>query len=90
MWSLLLEYAEVILSACLLLATIFYTVINYLMLKENRGIPIIGDCVYIGPEVKVIGKIIVGNNVAIGANAIVTKMCLIMQSLMEFLQRLYQ
>lgn len=37
MWSLLLEYAEIILSACLLLATISYTIINYLMLKENRA-----------------------------------------------------
>ena len=40
---------------------------------ENRGIPVIGDCVYIGPGAKVIGKIRVGNNVAIGANAVVTK-----------------
>ena len=40
---------------------------------DNRGIPVIGDCVYIGPGAKVIGKIRVGNNVAIGANAVVTK-----------------
>ena len=40
---------------------------------EKRGIPIIGDGVYIGPGAKVIGKIYVGNNVAIGANAVVTK-----------------
>lgn len=40
---------------------------------ENRGIPVIGDCVYIGPGAKLIGKIRIGNNVAIGANAVVTK-----------------
>ena len=40
---------------------------------ENRGIPVIGDCVYIGPGAKIVGKIHVGNNVAIGANAVVTK-----------------
>lgn len=40
---------------------------------ENRGIPIIGDGVYIGAGAKVVGKIRVGNNVAIGANAVVTK-----------------
>lgn len=40
---------------------------------ENRGVPIIGDCVYIGPGAKIIGKIFIGNNVAIGANAVVTK-----------------
>ena len=40
---------------------------------EKRGIPIIGDGIYIGAGAKVIGKIRVGNNVAIGANAVVTK-----------------
>lgn len=40
---------------------------------ENRGIPVIGDCVYIGAGAKIIGKINVGNNVAIAANAVVTK-----------------
>ncbi len=40
---------------------------------ENRGIPIIGDGVYMGAGSKIIGKIRVGNNVAIGANAVVTK-----------------
>lgn len=40
---------------------------------EKRGCPIIGDNVYIGPGAKVIGKIKIGNNVAIGANAVVTK-----------------
>lgn len=40
---------------------------------ENRGVPIIGDNVYIGAGAKVIGKIVIGNNVAIGANAVVTR-----------------
>lgn len=45
--------------------------------KSNRGdragVPVIGDNVYIGPGAKIIGKIKVGNNVAIGANCVVTK-----------------
>lgn len=44
--------------------------------KANRGnktgVPIIGDCVYIGPGAKIFGAITIGNNVAIGANAVVT------------------
>ena len=40
---------------------------------KNKGYPKIGDNVYIGPGVKVIGAINVGNNVAIGANCVVTK-----------------
>ncbi|NOY71599.1 MAG: serine acetyltransferase [Gammaproteobacteria bacterium] len=39
----------------------------------RRGCPRIGDNVYIGPGAKIIGSITVGNNVAIGANAVVTK-----------------
>ena len=39
----------------------------------NKGCPLIGDNVYIAPGVKIIGKIRIGNNVAIGANAVVTK-----------------
>ena len=39
----------------------------------NRGVPEIGDYVYIGSGAKVIGKIKIGNNVAIGANAVVTR-----------------
>lgn len=35
--------------------------------------PIIGDNVYIGPGAKLFGKIKIGNNVAIGANAVVNK-----------------
>lgn len=40
---------------------------------EYRGIPEIGDNVYIGPGAILFGKIQVGNNVAIGANAVVSK-----------------
>ena len=40
---------------------------------SNKGVPIIGDEVYIAPGAKIIGRIVIGNNVAIGANAVVTK-----------------
>lgn len=39
----------------------------------RKGTPIIGDNVYIGPGAKIIGRIKIGNNVAIGANTVVTK-----------------
>jgi len=39
----------------------------------RKGTPVIGDNVYIGPGAKVIGNVHVGNNVAIGANCVVTK-----------------
>lgn len=39
---------------------------------DKTGPPIIGNEVYIGPGAKIIGAIKVGNNVAIGANAVVT------------------
>ena len=39
----------------------------------NKGVPTIGNYVYIGPGAKIIGNIKVGNNAAIGANAVVTK-----------------
>ena len=40
---------------------------------KNKGYPTIGDNVYIGPGAKIIGAVKVGNNVAIGANCVVTK-----------------
>ncbi|MER3482961.1 MAG: serine acetyltransferase [Meiothermus sp.] len=39
---------------------------------KRQGSPVIGDNVYIGPGAKVIGHVRVGNNVAIGANCVVT------------------
>jgi serine O-acetyltransferase len=40
---------------------------------EKRGCPVIGDDVYIGPGAKIFGKITIGNNVKIGANAVIHK-----------------
>jgi serine O-acetyltransferase len=40
---------------------------------KYMGTPIIGNNVYIAPGAKIIGGIKIGNNVAIGANAVVTK-----------------
>lgn len=40
---------------------------------NNRGVPVIGDRVYIGPGAKIFGNITIGNDVAIGANAVVNK-----------------
>ncbi|GAB4130691.1 serine O-acetyltransferase [Thermopirellula anaerolimosa] len=39
----------------------------------RKGWPVIGDNVYIGPGAKIIGRVAIGNNVAIGANCVVTK-----------------
>jgi serine O-acetyltransferase len=39
----------------------------------RRGAPVIGDNVYIAPGAKVVGKITIGNNVKIGANAVVER-----------------
>lgn len=38
---------------------------------KNPGVPTIGDRVYLGPGCKVIGGVRLGNDVAIGANAVV-------------------
>jgi serine O-acetyltransferase len=40
---------------------------------KNQGAPLVGDGVYIGPGAKLIGAVRVGNDVAIGANCVVTK-----------------
>jgi serine O-acetyltransferase len=40
---------------------------------EKQGVPKIGSRVYIAPGAKIFGKIEIGNDVAIGANAVVTK-----------------
>ena len=40
---------------------------------KNRGCPIIGDNVYIGPGAKIVGSVRIGNDVAIGANCVVTE-----------------
>jgi serine O-acetyltransferase len=39
----------------------------------KKGNPVLGDNIYIGPGAKIIGAIRIGNNVAIGANCVVTK-----------------
>ncbi len=39
----------------------------------RRGVPVIGDRVYIGPGAVVIGAVRVGNGCAIGANAVVSR-----------------
>jgi serine O-acetyltransferase len=39
----------------------------------HKGFPILGDNIYIGAGAKIIGAITIGNNVAIGANCVVTK-----------------
>jgi serine O-acetyltransferase len=40
---------------------------------RKKGYPTVGDNVYIGPGAKIVGAVTVGNNAAIGANAVVTK-----------------
>ncbi len=40
---------------------------------DQQFVPLIGDRVYIGPGAKLFGKLTIGNDVAIGANAVVTR-----------------
>ncbi len=47
--------------------------IGYAGRGGSWGLPVIGDFVYIAPGAKLIDRIRVGNHVAIGANAVVTK-----------------
>lgn len=37
----------------------------------RKGVPQVGDDVFIGPGAKIIGKLVVGDNAAIGANSVV-------------------
>jgi serine O-acetyltransferase len=39
----------------------------------RKGTPVIGNNVYIGPGAKIIGAVHIGNNVAVGANCVVTR-----------------
>lgn len=41
--------------------------------QNSHAVPVIGDNCYIGPGAKLYGDIQLGNNVAIGANAVVNK-----------------
>lgn len=40
---------------------------------ERKGCPVIGDNVYLGPGAKIVGAVRIGNDVAVGANCVVTK-----------------
>lgn len=40
---------------------------------RNKGYPVLGDNVYLGPGAVVAGNVRIGNDVAIGANCVVTK-----------------
>jgi serine O-acetyltransferase len=42
-------------------------------LGKKRGYPTLGDNIYVGAGAKIIGAVRIGNNVAIGANCVVTK-----------------
>lgn len=39
--------------------------------NDNRGVPVIGNNVYIGANAVIVGKIFIGNNCVIGANSLV-------------------
>lgn len=40
---------------------------------NRRGVPVLGSNVYLGPGAKLVGRVRLGSNVAVGANAVVTK-----------------
>jgi serine O-acetyltransferase len=42
-------------------------------LGDHRGSPRLGSCIYVAPGAKVFGAIVVGDHVAIGANAVVNE-----------------
>jgi serine O-acetyltransferase len=41
--------------------------------ETKRGCPVLGDNIFVGSGAKIIGDITIGNNVTIGANAVVVK-----------------
>lgn len=41
--------------------------------EEKRGVPVLGNNIYIGANAVLAGKIVVGDNVVIGANSLVNK-----------------
>jgi serine O-acetyltransferase len=41
--------------------------------REDRGVPTLGDRVYVGPGAKIFGAVRVGDDAAIGANAVVNR-----------------
>lgn len=54
-------------------ATIYNGVTIGLQHDEDSQGPVIGDNVYIGSGAKILGKIKIGHNVSIGANAVVIR-----------------
>jgi serine O-acetyltransferase len=40
---------------------------------SRQGVPVVGEGVYIGPGAKLVGAVTIGDNVAVGANCVVTK-----------------
>ena len=40
---------------------------------KRKGVATVGSCVYIGPGAKIVGNVKIGDDVAIGANAVVTR-----------------
>ena len=53
--------------------TIFHQVTIGNDYRDVHNVPTIGDNVTIYPGAKIVGKLTIGNNVEIGANAVVTK-----------------
>lgn len=54
---------------------------------NDGGAPTIGNNVWVGAGAKVLGPIFIGNDVIIGANAVVVKMCQVILLLPVFLQK---
>jgi serine O-acetyltransferase len=50
-----------------------HTCVNIGEMGVHRGVPTIGDDVYIGPGAKIFGDIVIADHVTIGANAVVNK-----------------